>query len=371
MKVINIRLFTTRCFFILMNISFVMGLSQLHEMGVVRFLETLLVILGIFNVVLHYIGTMKMKLSSLMITITIILIGMLAYYMSGGPTLIKLVIFIFAIQGVREEEVLKYSNMSLTVAFAIVMLSSILGITEIMYLNHFKNAYRLGFTNPNTVPVVILAIVTGYNIQNEDKLSIKSLILEGVLSFLLYYFCRSRTGAIVFAIYLLLIVITKWMEKKRIYKYVVYPLQYLFIIFAVGSYYVAYAFNASNDVWSKVNTMLSGRLYAWQSYLKYYETSMLGINIDTIRYGALDNAYLQLLVKYGYIVFALYSVMFLYLSRYAYKKERWILLLSIVAYEIYFFNEFGPMLINFCSVLLVFGCILMNERREYKKNRII
>lgn len=366
MKIVNTKSITGKSFFILMNLSFVLAMSQLHEIKMVQILEIVLEILGIGMLFLHYMGTVKIKLSTLAAMISIVFVGILAYFISGGATLLKLVLFILAIQNVNEKEIFKYNNISLLIAFLIVIVSSVFGITEIMYVNRFKTAYRLGFTNPNTVPVVVFAIVTGYNIQNEEKLSIKALLLEGVVAFSLYYFCKSRTGAIVLGVYLLLIIFTKWLGKKKFFKYALYPFQYLFLAGIAGTYYLTVGFNASSEGWSKVNTLLSGRLYAWQRYLENYGIHVLGSKIE-ITYGALDNAYLQLLIKYGYLTVIVYAVAFIYISRYAYKNKRWIFFMTIIAYNIYFMCEFGPMLINFCSVLLVFGSTVMNERREKRK----
>lgn len=365
MKIVNIKSITCKSFFILMNLSFVLAMSQLHEIKMVQILEITLEILGIGMLFIHYMGTVKIKLSTLGIMVSIVLVGILAYFISGGATLLKLVLFILAIQNVNEKEILKYNNISLFIAFISVIASSVLGITEIMYVNRFKIAYRLGFTNPNTVPVVVFAIVTGYNIQNEEKLNIKALLVEGVVAFSLYYFCKSRTGAIVLGVYLVFIVFTKWFDKRKFFRYILYPFQYLFLAGIVGTYYLTVGFNASNEVWSKVNTLLSGRLYAWQRYLETYGIHVLGAKIE-ITYGALDNAYLQLLIKYGYLTVIVYAVAFIYISRYAYKNKCWIIFITIIAYNIYFMCEFGPMLINFCSVLLVFGSIVMNERRKNK-----
>ena len=176
-----------------------------------------------------------------------------------------------------------------------------------------------------------------------------------------YYFCKGRTAFYICILTFVLLIFRKPLQDTRLLKVVSWPFQFLFLILAVFSYYVTIMYRAGNSNWQKLNLLLSGRLYAWQGYYSRYGISVFGNKLSTEYYGALDNAYLQLIIKYGLIAFILYAVIFVVISRYAWKNNRWVLFTLIISTEFYFLAEFGPMIVNFCPVILCFGCLLNKD----------
>ena len=353
--------FTCHAFIWCMNISFVISMSQLYEYQFFHYVAVFLDVIAILFLFYHYIIARGLQIKTATFSAIAVVVGIISYISSDGPTILKLILFILAIQAVGERRILSYFYGSLILAFIIVMISSFAGLTTLTYYSRFKQAYRFGFQNPNTVPVVLFAIMSGVNIAHEKTLKFKHIVLELIVMLVSYYFCKGRTAFYICILTFVLLIFRKPLQDTRFLKVVSWPFQFLFLILAVFSYYVTIMYRAGNSNWQKLNLLLSGRLYAWQGYYSRYGISVFGNKLSTEYYGALDNAYLQLIIKYGLIAFILYAVIFVAISRYAWKNNRWVLFTRIISTEFYFLAEFGPMIVNFCPEILCFGCLLNKD----------
>lgn len=353
--------FTCHAFIWCMNISFVISMSQLYEYQFFHYVAVFLDVIAILFLFYHYIIARGLQIKTATFSAIAVVVGIISYISSDGPTILKLILFILAIQAVGERRILSYFYGSLILAFIIVMISSFAGLTTLTYYSRFKQAYRFGFQNPNTVPVVLFAIMSGVNIAHEKTLKFKHIVLELIVMLVSYYFCKGRTAFYICILTFVLLIFRKPLQDTRFLKVVSWPFQFLFLILAVFSYYVTIMYRAGNSNWQKLNLLLSGRLYAWQGYYSRYGISVFGNKLSTEYYGALDNAYLQLIIKYGLIAFILYAVIFVAISRYAWKNNRWVLFTLIISTEFYFLAEFGPMIVNFCPEILCFGCLLNKD----------
>lgn len=353
--------FTCHAFIWCMNISFVISMSQLYEYQFFHYVAVFLDVIAILFLFYHYIIARGLQIKTATFSAIAVVVGIISYISSDGPTILKLILFILAIQAVGERRILSYFYGSLILAFIIVMISSFAGLTTLTYYSRFKQAYRFGFQNPNTVPVVLFAIMSGVNIAHEKTLKFKHIVLELIVMLVSYYFCKGRTAFYICILTFVLLIFREPLQDTRFLKVVSWPFQFLFLILAVFSYYVTIMYRAGNSNWQKLNLLLSGRLYAWQGYYSRYGISVFGNKLSTEYYGALDNAYLQLIIKYGLIAFILYAVIFVAISRYAWKNNRWVLFTLIISTEFYFLAEFGPMIVNFCPEILCFGCLLNKD----------
>ena len=364
--------FTCASFFICMNCSFVLQMSQLNETLVGNGLSDMFMVLGCGFLILHLTTKARVSIYWFVTTLMLLIIGFITFFNSGSPTLLKLILFFYATQKVEKERILKYFMISLIVPGIVVAITSFLGITEIHYLG-LKKALSFGMINPNTVPVIIFAIIVAFNLRCEDFLKFRTLVLEMIITFLTFYFCRARTAGIVLILYILMLLIVRWWGEKKIVKIFFYPFQFLFPVCASITIALSHVFRTRTSFWLVVNNISSGRLLAWSRYLTIYGISTWGNNIE-FNMGSLDNAYMQLLVRYGVVVFFVYLFMFFFISRFAYRNNRMVLFTSIIATEIYCIAEFGPLLINFCPVLVYLACLLVNRREAViflgKKRRI-
>ena len=360
--VINKKKFTTEGFLWCMNVSFVIGMSQLHDTILGNFIEIVALLGGLYFCAIHFTFSAQIKIKSFLQLILLIAIGLIALVFSRGATLLKLVLFFAITQNTDLNDILKSFMRSLIAPLVFVGGLSILGVLNLYYEGQ-KDAIEFGMSNPNTVSVIVFSILVAYNLINEDRINAKIITIEFIICAVLYSLCKTRTAGGILLGYLICIAIFKnrsWIIKVfRVF-------QYTFPIGAMVSYCVAVAFRSRTSFWIQVNTILSGRLWAWDLYLSKYKIKFFGQPID-LSVAALDNAYLRILIQYGVITFFVYLIVFVFISRYAYKKGKIILFFSIISYELYFMAEFGPILANCCPILLYAAHILVNEKQKELK----
>ena len=359
---------TCEIFLYTMNCSFVFQMSQLYSTEIGRILASLLSAVGIGFLFLHYGRGIKVTSTWFVSTIVLVTVGVISYIKSGAPTLLKLILFFYAIQKVEIKAILKAYMVSLIFSGSIIALSSLMGITSLYYTGA-KEAIRFGMTNPNTVPVIVFAVIVSYNLIHDQDLSYKSILVEGFITWIIYYLCRARTAAIVLFFYLVTLMINKRWNTNRVFQVINWPLQFFFPMASILTISIASLFNTGSTIWLTINNYSSGRLLAWNRYFRKYGLSVFGNKIQT-NMGALDNAYIQLLIKYGLITFIVYFFFFYIISRYAYRTKNNILFLSVLATEIYCVSEFSPLQINFCPVLIYFAYLLVNNPEELKRNKV-
>lgn len=361
--IIDTKKFTCMSFLLCMNFSFVIGMSQLHSTMMGKCLEVLLLLLGMIFFVLHFWRKEKITLSYFLIVVVLALIGMVTFKTSGGLTLLKMILFFMIVKDVDKHSVLKYFYLSLLLPMSFVAISAFIGITNLHYTGA-KMAVCFGMQNPNTVPVIVFAVIIAINLQYEQKFDLKMLVIEGIISWMLFYFCRSRTAGMVLVCYLLALFVLNLSKSPQIIKPFLYLLQYMFPLCMIFSIIIAVKFKSRTATWLKINNVLSGRPLAWNRYLTKYGVSFWGQRID-FEMGGLDNAYMRILIQYGILVLIIYLALFLFISIFAYKNNRMILLISVIAYEIYFLGEFGPILVNFCTVSMFTACLIVNRDDTY------
>lgn len=93
----------------------------------------------------------------------------------------------------------------------------------------------------------------------------------------------------------------------------------------------------------------------WNKYYRVTPVTLFGNKLDKL--GALDNAYLVLLLQYGVVVLCVYCIAYYFVTSMALKKKRIILLLAIFCYEVFYVFEFGPILVNVNPIILIYICL--------------
>lgn len=351
---------TCAAFIICLNLYYLISISPLSEKIPVA--ETALLAFGIVSLIFHYISIAyrKTNLNLLIILFFLIVVGGVAFYFSGGPTLLKLVLFSLAVVEVDIKDALRYYYYSLMLGILIICGSSFIGIIPKEY-PPLPGVYTFGFVNPNNLLMIYVAAIMAYNLFHEGRIKIRVILLELIVGLGIFHFTNSRTGILVTVLYLIGLIVGKIDTQKNFSKRIMAVGNYLFIILSAASLFLALGYERGNSTWEKIDIALSWRPFLWGRYFDNYRISFFGTRLDAAQYGSLDNAYLTLLLKYGIVVFVVYLVLFVMISRRAVRQNRWELVACIIAYEIYFISEFGPVLINVNIALLVEIHYLVNK----------
>ncbi|WP_279134152.1 hypothetical protein [Megasphaera elsdenii] len=309
----------------------------------------------------------KVKATGIVFAAILFFISIISYIYTGTLAAFRVFLFVLIARELSYRKMILYNNSMLFIAFMGIVLSSFVGITDRYWtgtsdkLFYLQTVYTFGFKNPNTPPIIIFALMTGYNLLRDSSLKVKEIFVEFLITGIAFYLFQSRTAAWVTAAYLLALL---FVRKRMIFsslKWLLWPLQYLFLVGTVLTLFIAFNFYALDSSWQDLNFLMSGRLFLWQNFIQTYGIHWFGNNM-TLNTDPLDNGFLYLIIWYGVSMLVVYSFMFIYISRYAYKHKKGILFLTIIACELYCFGESTPLSFNYSPVLLYFASLIMNEK---------
>lgn len=353
-------------FIFLMNFSAVANGSMLRIHA--SSLSSIASISALF-LALIYSMSLKYKRSVLWLFGICLFVNAMMYLVSGKSLFFRMILFALMLQSVDEDDVLFYNGCSILAGLVLVILCIAAGIIPdiVRFMPGKGYGHQLGFGNPNSWPPLVMACMISFNLSmggGREDFPFSLLIPEIIVTLLAYYLSLTRTLFISMALYFMGLVTARLAGRTKIFAGIMRPLQYMFIVLGSLSYFMAVYYD-SNQFFSALGAVLSGRPYLWHKYLTIFPVSINGMRFEenTNRlYGPMDSTYIGLILQ-GLLMFSVYVFIFTYLSRYAYRKARWGLLASVLAYEAYFFTEMSYD-ISQCPVLLVFLSVFIKSFRE-------
>lgn len=301
----------------------------------------------------------------------------------NGKTIniIALLLFIYSARNLTFEKVANVTVITnLTILFLIILSSKIGIIQNYISFSFGRRREYLGFLYALT-PLSILANVVLLEVYiHRNKMPFHKLVAYGTISYLLFLKTNSRLNFSIILIALFINICSKMCrENKFIDSRIVNGLMCMvFPICAITSIYLAYTYSGSG--WHAVlNSLLGSRLRLAHSALNQYGISLLGNEIEWIGwalnsqgevnvlpYNYVDNAYVQILVQYGVIMFVLFVISFSVLQIFLCKKQEYFLamIFSIVAFHGLIDDSIFSLAYN--SFWLVFAQMLSSGHKTIK-----
>ncbi len=213
-------------------------------------------------------------------------------------------------------------------------------------------ASSLGFTNPNH-PMFLLTIIA----INGGFLFARSLykrpyaISMILLATLVYFFTLSRTSYLVIMTFLMLYLL----GIRQVYIFLKKAMPVIVILFTALSFFVAINYGEFNN---PVNGFLTNRPYYWN--LRVQDGIASNVFGDKDKYedtgrpeSALDNNYINLISRYGWVVFVVVFYLLLNGKRKINEKDDEAYILGLFAIMVYFLSESMPFSMTLCIVLIL------------------
>jgi len=214
-----------------------------------------------------------------------------------------------------------------------------------------KTAYRgmvvrhsLGFNHPNWLGIRVFQLVLSRAYLRRNKLNLVDYILDIIAIYFVYKVPNSQTAYILLVIFLImkaLYDIADLFQGGRL----------AFIKFLIGCAAFANVFSIFMSVidirkyyfFKRVDKLLSLRFSWCHRTMKAFGVSLFGKYIEL--YGRrmntlyrkfyMDTAYVAILLRYGIIVFILFSVLYIVTMRYLLKTRNYFLIMILCLYAIY------------------------------------
>lgn len=246
---------------------------------------------------------------------------------------------------------------------------------RVYYNNESNIRHNFLLGHPNYFSSIVFWTYASYVYIKYDKIQIIDYILGFVLAIFIQILPKSRTTVIAFAIFILLIFISK-LNKNITNLLLKIVAKYIFIVCSITiiTCIVTYKYmnTESYSTIKKMDTLLSGRI--WYSQLAYekYGCTIIGQFIDYVKPEKhnkpiiLDNFYAKSFVNYGVCYLILLSYLF-FIKNKRMRKEEYVYVIIFCVIGIC-----ETHILNACIgiTLLILGDIIQNRNEDYEKMEI-
>lgn len=291
----------------------------------------------------------------------VLFIGMITFYNNGSTFLTSFLWFLAGAKGVSIKQSIKSILYSQILSVGFIFILAYMGIIEnTTYLRSNGGIrYSMGFDHPNTFAARILQIEIIYFYLRNKKINLLDSILIFLISYISYMWTNSRTAlymTILIVMYIILYVVFKRFNIKRIFNYLFSKLIKLSPIGFLGILILLINFN---KIIPTLDNFISGTLLSrvnlMGQYLQNYKIKLFGQVLEityknkdiysTTDFFTLDNSYLYLLLGFGIVNFTLFFLAYIKSIKILRSKGDNFAIYSIILFFI--FGLFETMFIRF------------------------
>lgn len=317
---------TILCFFIMITSIFFRYLAIWDLISMEKRYMLLPIIMILFIV---YLSNKKFSKNKIIFIALILIVGMVDFIIANEIDIF--IPLLFAIIYMREngdKEFLKHFAICSLLFYVLTIFLCKVGLienVEFIRVVEGKTIIRntLGFTNPNhaltLLTPVIISLCLILNLDSKAKKNIFSFFAL-LISYLVYYQTNSRTG-----FYCIILFIILFLFEKKISSSISNKTKYMFILFTILTFLIAYIFGNSSSL---INELLTNRPIMWIQTININAIELFGNS--SIK---LDNTYLWLLYRHGIIIYIFYMYIYSKSANYFSKNNK--LFISIVIVFVY------------------------------------
>ena len=345
------------------------------------------IIYFIYALFIIKIASSKFSLKSLSIFWGLIILSLIIYKCSGELKIFELLLIIYAARDIDFSSIAKWTRRFLILGVLTIIIMSLVGIipNNIFYREDGTERISLGFVYVSQLPNIFL-VITFLDIFITEKdgknISIIKIIIYTLINFAIYKITDVRNTFYIFILFLILYCVKRirasFFEKKLVQLFMTYS--YL-ILFGV-SLIMSSIYNPQIEWHGKLNEYLNNRLLLTNRTLENYSINLFGNNIPMYginavlngghswnEYSYIDNAYMQILLKYGIIISILISASYTIFIKKAFQRKNF--LICIWFFIMAISSVTADSMINIvhnCVILLLFNSL--KQKDEYKEKNV-
>lgn len=351
-----------RLFIIVLQFLYFLSVSYLGEGNSYKGLLICGIILCVVITVIKM-DKKEFELRKFLVFLSILALSIFGILFSKGKEFALFFMYFIGILGIEKDDLIDSFLIADLIYFIFSLTLCLLGFFNFTVADEGKNVLVLGFQNKNILGLLIFDIVTLITIKSQNyDIRITALQLVSILLSLFFVECRSAGYALISLLILYPIFINRKAFENRA-EYIGLQLEYLILGFI--SLIVAFIY-PKLPILKGIDKLLSGRFSAWSFYAFNMPIKLFGNYFYTARLMPLDNGYLTIIYRYGFLLFLIICGLNFLVIRKIYKRKDYILLLPFVGYSIYALFEFSPMTIfnNICLAYLAVDVGVFKESED-------
>lgn len=288
-------------------------------------------------------------------------------------------ILIISAKKVPTKKIIFIYCLAVFIGILVVNIGALTGImNNIISYRNGEERYSLGFSHVNTAGRIYFEFYLSLLMLRYKKINYIEISIGIFLLIFLNSFTDSRSGILAIALTVLLFLIFGG-KRKKILDYKIIKKAFVFILIAIPivSIILMIKYRSTNSFMYKINELMTYRINFWNSYYKYYGTTLFGSSLEGIFWVGdsfvernkitLDNIYVYYYIKYGIILFLIYfigKIKMFFISLNTNYRE---IALAIIILTLYGFVESSCYLpINNIVMLLIVPLISQNNLLKKK-----
>lgn len=340
-------------------------------------------VIRIYIVIKVLLEIRRYTLKQIVSIILLIVVGYISYINSQSNFFIQAFWFIAGAANIDWKKAVKILLKAQIIALFSIIILCMLGVlpdkskvTVINGINTSNVGHSLGYYHPNDLAGSILQIVLMWLYVQERPYKIRNIIFCCGIAAISYIITRSSTSvAIILFVACMLSVFclskkeNSWMrflsdKVASILKYLIFIMAGFSILFSIRK-----------DIGESILGDFHSRINQMSTYFFYYKIKPWGqvlINHTSAEYNwknnlyTLDNAYIHLLLGFGYVIFIAFLLIYIVMLWKAYKEKNYIYLLILIAYVILGFTETMFIRIRYNFTIFLVAEILWNSKSKQR-----
>lgn len=345
--------FLTFVFWYIMEIFFssslkvIFGIQVSYINNVISYVILILLVVEIF-----FFQTYTLR--ELVIILFISLPISIATILSDYRILMSAFLFIIASKNIDFDKLVIYARRILVVMISLIIVLNLMGFIndKILYRGGIVR-HSLGFSHPNQLGLRIFQLMICYAYLHYDIMKIRGFFLVIASAVLMWIIPNSQSSVVCLSL-LAIMMLTKIILTKYSPELIAGFARILILLSIVVNAFSVFmsCINLSNHpALNRIDRLLSVRFSSCNYVLRYYGLTLFGNKIyvseqERIVAGIkkamwLDNAYMNILLRYGIIVYMLFSVLYIATMLYFYREKKYNLIMIYTLFAIYGIMEIG------------------------------
>lgn len=327
-----------------------------------------LVDIGILSVLmLKIVFEQKYKLVQMVYIGFISIFAIISVFCSGEKTFLATWIFILASKNIDYDSLfmkIYKVQLILTILVIVFFMCGVIQQSIVYRENSVMPRFSLGFGHPNILGFSIaLIFILRFAIGKVKK--IWEIIPIALASAFVFLVPNSKSSGIVLLI-LIIVILCNWIAKRKLTYRAYKSFLNVFIIISgfLNVFSIFLMIIGTKYAWSqKFDRFFSYRLSYGNSAYKYFGITLLGNNLGQADWLVLDNAYMVLVLRYGMVIYFIFSIMYLATMRYLKGiNEKYMLVMFLL-------SVYGCMESSYISVggnvfIMLMGLVIYLDKRK-------
>lgn len=302
-----------------------------------------------------------------------------ATILSGSKQLLSAWMFIVAAKNSKLDKIIHTAYIILIIMIPMIVFLCLIGFIDDYTMTRGNIIrYSLGFVHPNQLGLRIVQLVVCHCYLHRHRLGSLNYIIVSIAILFLVKVPNSKTAYIVMIVLLCMLLLYNFVKNQSVvYMKIFEKSLFLGVLcFSVLSVLFSYLDIGRNYVLVRLDKWMSSRFSLCHIVWQLYGVSPLGqriyvteveresVGIKTRLW--LDNAYVSVLLRYGVLVFLIFSIGYLCLVKYMIIQKEYILSVILVLYALYGIMENGMYMVTHNIFLIAFSSLLYKNLVQYK-----